>query len=172
MVKPIHNPSTGPLRLVGLMSGSGTNIRKIIDHQKKLALSFGYNDDGHNMAVEQFMQQYYRTVMELDRLNEMLLQHFQEAILYAQEPVTPVPLNSRFQSTRGFIEVTYDEVFKHYPYALLEIFLLLQLHPELKGVRRLCNDGTDHIAYARQYSQMAVDRRPEFHNDSCAVVHA
>jgi [protein-PII] uridylyltransferase len=109
--------------------------RLLFDHQKTLALSFGFNDDGHNRAVEQFMQQYYRTVMELDRLNEMLLQHFQEAILYAQEPATPTPINSRFQVTRGFIEVTHDNVFKHYPYALLEIFLLLQLHPELKGVR-------------------------------------
>ena len=36
MIKPIHDPSEGSLRLVGLMSGSGTNIRKIIEHQKRL----------------------------------------------------------------------------------------------------------------------------------------
>ncbi len=109
--------------------------RLLFDHQKTLALSFGYDDDGHNLAVEQFMQQYYRTVMELDRLNEMLLQHFQEAILYADDSATPVAINSRFQSTKGFIEVTGNNTFKYYPYALLEIFLLLQLDPTLKGVR-------------------------------------
>ncbi len=123
--------------------------RLLFDHQKTLALSFGFDDDGNNGAVEQFMQQYYRTVMELDRLNEMLLQHFQEAILYAQEPITPTPINNRFQITRGFIEVTHEDTFKHYPYALLEIFLLLQQHPELKGVRattiRLIRASTDLI---------------------------
>jgi len=36
MIKAMHDPSEGPLRLVGLMSGSGTNIRKIIEYQKKL----------------------------------------------------------------------------------------------------------------------------------------
>ena len=109
--------------------------RLLFDYQKTLAIQFGYDDDGYNLAVEQFMQQYYRTVMELDRLNEMLLQHFQEAILYADDSAVPVALNSRFQTTKGFIEVTHENTFKHYPYALLEVFLLLQLHPQLKGVR-------------------------------------
>lgn len=109
--------------------------RLLFDYQKTLALNFGYDDDGHNLAVEQFMQTYYRTVMELDRLNEMLLQHFQEAILYAYDSTTPVAINSRFQSTRGFIEATGKNTFEYYPYALLEIFLLLQLDPSLKGVR-------------------------------------
>ena len=36
MIKPIHNPAEGPLKLVGLMSVSGTNIRKILEHQIKL----------------------------------------------------------------------------------------------------------------------------------------
>ncbi len=33
---PIHDPGKGVLKLVGLMSGSGTNLRKILEHQKKL----------------------------------------------------------------------------------------------------------------------------------------
>lgn len=41
MVTPIHDPSEGPLRLVGLMSGSGTNIRKIIEYQKDLEKAEG-----------------------------------------------------------------------------------------------------------------------------------
>ena len=109
--------------------------RLLFDYQKTLALQFRFDDGAHNLAVEQFMQQYYRTVMELDRLNEILLQHFQEAIIYADDSPDPIPLNRRFQLIKGFIEVTHDEVFNHYPYALLEVFLLLQTHPEAKGVR-------------------------------------
>jgi len=41
MITPIHDPAEGPLRLVGLMSGSGTNIRKILEHQHFLAREEG-----------------------------------------------------------------------------------------------------------------------------------
>ena len=53
----------------------------MFDYQRTLAEEFGFSDRDDHLAVEQFMQQYYRTVMELNRLNEMLLQLFQEAIL-------------------------------------------------------------------------------------------
>lgn len=109
--------------------------RLLFDYQKTLAHDFGYKDNKQNLAVEQFMQQYYRTVMELDRLNEMLLQNFQEEILYSADPVTPKAINRRFQLTRGFIEVVHPNIFRYFPYALLEIFLLLQLDPKIKGVR-------------------------------------
>jgi len=109
--------------------------RLLFDYQRQLAHQFGYHDQGHNLAVEQFMQRYYRTVMELSRLNEMLLQLFEEAILLADDPGEPVPINRRFQARKGFLEVTRANVFLRYPFALLEIFLVLQQHPELKGVR-------------------------------------
>ena len=109
--------------------------RLLFDYQINIAKQFGYEDRDHNLAVEQFMQRYYRTIMELNRLNEMLLQLFQEVILYADENETPTLINKRFQARKGFIEVTHQNVFRRYPFALLEVFLLLQQHPEIKGVR-------------------------------------
>lgn len=109
--------------------------RLLFDYQRSLADQFGFRDGGPSLAVEQFMKQYYRTVMELSRLNEMLLQLFEEAILYAADPGEPTPLNKRFQHRKGFIEVVNVEVFHRYPFALLEIFLLIEQHRELKGVR-------------------------------------
>ena len=109
--------------------------RLLFDYQRSLADQFGYRDGGPSLAVEQFMKQYYRTVMELSRLNEMLLQLFEEAILYAADSGAPTPINKRFQSRKGFIEVVSDDVFRRYPFALMEMFLLLQQHRELKGVR-------------------------------------
>ncbi|HUT52040.1 MAG TPA: formyltransferase family protein [bacterium] len=35
-VKPIHDPATGPLRAVALMSGSGTNVRRILEHGERI----------------------------------------------------------------------------------------------------------------------------------------
>jgi [protein-PII] uridylyltransferase len=79
------------------------------------------------------MQRYYRTVMDVSLLNELLLQLFREAILTENEP--PRPLNARFQVRSDSLEAVNDDVFARTPAALLEIFALLQQHPEIKGVR-------------------------------------
>jgi [protein-PII] uridylyltransferase len=109
--------------------------RLLFEYQRPLATRFGFEDGPNNLAVEQLMQQYYRTVQELNRLNEMLLQLFREAILLHDDIGPPVPVNKRFQSRSGYLEVTSASVFQRYPIALLEIFHILQLHPELEGVR-------------------------------------
>lgn len=117
-----------------LLSGRRED-RLLFDHQRTLAQQFGYRDEGPHLAVEQFMKRYYRTVMELNRLNEMLLQHFEEDILYADDSAEPVAINRRFSARKGYLEVAHEKVFQHYPFALLELFLVLAQHPDLKGVR-------------------------------------
>ena len=107
--------------------------RLLFDYQIKLAKLFGYEDASFTLAVEQLMQKYYRTVMDVSLLNEMLLQLFREAIL--TQSGSPLPINARFQIRNDYLEVTHAEVFARYPSALLELFVLLQQHPELRGVR-------------------------------------
>ena len=109
--------------------------RLLFDHQRTLAARFGYRDSERELAVEQLMKRYYRTVMELSRLNEMLLQLFQEEILYREEPARPEPINRHFQSRKGFLEVVDPALFQRRPSALLELFLTMQQHPDLIGVR-------------------------------------
>ncbi|MEE8429300.1 MAG: [protein-PII] uridylyltransferase [Gammaproteobacteria bacterium] len=109
--------------------------RLLFDYQLTIARQFGYVEEQPNKAVEHLMKDYYQTVMVLNRLNKMLLQLFQEAILYAERPTAVVPINPRFQASNDFLEVTDDAVFEHSPVALLELFLVLEQHPELKGVR-------------------------------------
>ena len=107
--------------------------RLLFDHQTRLAKMLGYEDAAYTLAVEQLMQRYYRTVMELSRLNEMLLQQFEEAIL--MDPNAPAePLNERFEVKNGFLKSVDEQVFERDPSAMLELFLLLQQHPELRGV--------------------------------------
>jgi [protein-PII] uridylyltransferase len=107
--------------------------RLLFDHQIKLAQSFGYEDASYTLAVEQFMQRYYRTVMDVSLLNELLLQLFREAILTQSE--SPRPLTPRFQVRNDYLEAANDEVFSRTPSALLELFVVLQQNPEIKGVR-------------------------------------
>ena len=107
--------------------------RLLFDYQKKLASMLGYEDATYTLGVEQFMQRYYRTVMDLSRLNEMLLQLFEEAILMDPDAEAE-PLNDRFQVKNGYLQTVDDSVFRNDPSALLELFLLLQQHPEIRGV--------------------------------------
>ncbi|MDH3616919.1 MAG: [protein-PII] uridylyltransferase, partial [Gammaproteobacteria bacterium] len=107
--------------------------RLLFDHQIKLAHMLGYEDASYTLAVEQLMQRYYRTVMELSRLNEMLLQLFEEAILMDPN-ATPEPLDEHFQIKNGFLQTVHDRVFTEDPSALLELFLVLQQTPEIHGV--------------------------------------
>jgi [protein-PII] uridylyltransferase len=110
--------------------------RLLLDNQIKLAHLLGYEDATYTLAVEQLMQRYYRTVMELSRLNEMLLQLFEEAILMDPD-ATPEALNGRFQVKNGFLQTVHDRIFTDDPSALLELFLILQQNPEIHGVSAL-----------------------------------
>lgn len=107
--------------------------RLLFDHQLRLAREFGYADREHLLGVEQFMQRYYRTLMALSRLNEMLLQLFQEAILFdAGAPAQP--LGDDFQIRHRFLDARRDDLFRQRPSALMDVFLLLEQHPDLNGV--------------------------------------
>jgi len=129
------------------LTGRGED-RLLFDYQRTLAKTFGFHDDDKRLGVEAFMKQYYRTIMELSRLNEMLLQLFHENILHPGGPAEPVTINKRFQSRGGYIEISNDQVFSRLPFALLEIFLLLEQDPQLHGVRA----GT--IRAIRQYRHL------------------
>ncbi len=109
--------------------------RLLFDHQRAVAELFGYRDSPERLGVEQFMKRYYRHVTALAGLNDMLLQHFDEMILRADEALETRPLNARFEIKGGYIQARHPRVFRRRPGALLELFLLMAQHPEIEGVR-------------------------------------
>ena len=109
--------------------------RLLFDHQRTLAKMFGYDDGNARLAVEQFMQQYYRTAMALGQLNDVLIQLFDETILRSSENDRIVVINERFQIHNGHIEVRHDQVFTDTPSALMEIFVLMAQRPDIDGAR-------------------------------------
>ena len=130
--------------------------RLLFDYQRTLAEQFGYRDQEDSLGVEAFMKQYYRTVMELSRLNEMLLQLFKEEILFPEGSAESERINRRFLARNGYLEIADANVFRNYPFALLEIFLLLEQNPELKGIR------ADTIRAIRKHCHLIDD---EFRDD-------
>ncbi|MDP1932518.1 MAG: [protein-PII] uridylyltransferase [Gammaproteobacteria bacterium] len=109
--------------------------RLLFDRQKDLARMFGYEDDEKSLAVEKLMQEYYRAVATLRGLNDMLLQHFDEAILRADEKEEITIVNNRFQIRNDYIEARNPGVFRRFPFALMEIFVLMAQNPQIVGVR-------------------------------------
>ncbi|MCQ4278945.1 [protein-PII] uridylyltransferase [Pseudomonas stutzeri] len=109
--------------------------RLLFDHQRSLAALLGYEDSDAKLAIERFMQKYYRVVMSISELSDLVGQHFAEVILWEGDSGDAVPLNSRFLVRDGYLEVADDSVFKRRPFAILEIFVLLAQHPDIQGVR-------------------------------------
>jgi [protein-PII] uridylyltransferase len=107
--------------------------RLLFDFQGQIAERFGFEGSETSLAVEQFMQLYYRTVMRLERLNESLLQLFQEALLSSGQDEV-IELNENFQARNGFVELRNEAEFVDRPVALMELFVLLARDENLIGV--------------------------------------
>jgi [protein-PII] uridylyltransferase len=74
------------------------------------------------------MRDYYQTATKVARLNDILLQLFEESVLNVQH------LNVRFTISYGYIYMTDSKVFVKNPSAFIEIFLLVAKHNYVSGI--------------------------------------
>ncbi len=124
--------------------------RLLLDHQRELAERFGYCDTPAQLAVEQFMHDYYRHVLALREVNDILLQHFDEALPRAKWRRAKIePVNARFQVHNNYMETTSPDVFENEPAALIELFVIMANRQDIAGVRaatiRLIRDNLELI---------------------------
>ncbi len=106
--------------------------RLVFDVQDAVAETFGFTTTSTRRACEVLMQRYYWAAKAVTQLNTLLLQNI-EAHLFPQPSVSR-PVNVRFNEVNGMIDIAYDKLFEEVPSAMLEIFLLLEQHGELKGM--------------------------------------
>src|SRR3990172_5006582 len=107
--------------------------RLLFDYQSALAAQFGFVDTPSKRASEQLMQRYYRTAKAITQLNTLLLQNIAVELLSGEDS-EPEMLNERFQAAHELLEARDADLFERQPGAILESFLLLQQHSELKGM--------------------------------------
>ncbi len=110
--------------------------RLLFDYQHQLAETFcDTREDkaSHKHCIETFMQQYYRIITELERLNEMLLGLLRQRILHTDN-TPPISINNYYQNQNGYLELKQKDLFKTHPHTLLEVFHIMQIIPELKGL--------------------------------------
>ena len=99
--------------------------RLLFDYQRVLANDFGYSDSDHLMAVEVFMQDYYKAVKTISRFNEICLQIFDQRI-NARRFVAKKNINENFHIRNKLIGLRKGRDFKDNPSLILEIFLHFQ----------------------------------------------
>ncbi len=103
--------------------------------QRELSQRLGFVDTDAQLGVERFMHHYYRHVLELTEVNDILIQHFREVIMTSRRRTKTEPINDRFQLTNGYIEATDDHVFIEHPASLLEMFVIMANRTDVDGVR-------------------------------------
>jgi [protein-PII] uridylyltransferase len=103
-------------------------------YQRELAERLGFVDTDAQRGVERFMHHYYRHVLALTEVNDILIQYFQEATV-PHRKTKKEPINERFQITNNYIETTKPQVFADTPAALLEMFVIMANRNDIAGVR-------------------------------------
>jgi [protein-PII] uridylyltransferase len=107
--------------------------RLLFDYQTALAQQLGFEATQTRRASEQLMQEYYRTAKTVTQINTILLQNI-GAMIFPPPDQPPLPINEHFQNAHELLDVIDEDLFNKTPSAILEGFLLLQQHPELKGM--------------------------------------
>ena len=107
--------------------------RLVFDLQSALAAQIGHRDTPSRRASEAMMQRYYQTAKGVTQLNTILLQNL-EARLAPRPDTGPRPLNERFEVRSELLHIRQESTFERSPTAILECFLLMMQHPELRGM--------------------------------------
>ncbi|GIX34097.1 MAG: bifunctional uridylyltransferase/uridylyl-removing enzyme [Lysobacterales bacterium] len=133
--------------------------RLLFDHQRELARRFGFRDEhAENLAVEQFMQGYYRSAHAVERLSELLIERFAER-LEPPSPVSTERLTLDFRRSGNRITLADPRAFER-PAALVELFRVLADQPT--GVALSA-------ATVRALGSALADAAPRLAEDSAAL---
>ncbi|MCC4831037.1 bifunctional uridylyltransferase/uridylyl-removing protein GlnD [Shewanella sp. 10N.7] len=139
-----------------MISGRNEN-RLLFDLQRQVASMMGF-EDGTQLAVEQMMKRYYRTVRRVMELNEMLLQLFKRATLSLSSSLTIYPINDKYQRRGRYIEVLDDQLFEQQPEQILNLFLLVAKN---SNVRRIYAPTLRLLRQARRRLKAPLQDNPE-----------
>ena len=106
--------------------------RLVFDQQAALARQLGLEDTATRRASEQLMQRYYRAAKTVRQVNTILLQNLHARLFPIERE--PVPIAEGFCAIDELLHVAGEDLFDRRPSAMLEAFLLMERHPELKGM--------------------------------------
>ena len=106
--------------------------RLVFDLQAALACELGLADTPVKRATERLMQRYYRAARVVRQVNTLLMQNL-HARLYPAA-TAPVPIDAEWQRVDERLDMCDEGLFDARPGAILDAFLMVQRHPELRGM--------------------------------------
>ena len=104
--------------------------RLLFDLQHGLAQAYGITATATRRASELLMQRYYWAARLVTQLNTLLVQNIDEKLFTLQESDIRV-LDENYVSRHNRLDIKDDLLFEKNPSQLLNVFLVLQQHPEL-----------------------------------------
>jgi [protein-PII] uridylyltransferase len=146
-----HEAAMQDLRIRLHYAAGRREDRLVFDFQGPLAAQFGDVDTPERRASEAMMQRYYRAAKTVLQLNTIVMQNL-EARLAPLPDTPPRALNERFEVRSELLHIKREDSFERQPVTILECFLLMMQHQELRGMtartlralwraRRLINSG-------------------------------
>lgn len=106
--------------------------RLIFDLQNDMAKALGFSNTPRRRASEQLMHGFYSSAKFISLMNDILLQLLEARVRPHDSSATRI--NPRFESRLGQLDIRSPDMLQQEPSTILESFLLLQRHPELKGM--------------------------------------
>ena len=106
--------------------------RLVFDQQNALARELALVDTQAKRASEQLMQRYYRAAKLVRQLNVILLQNLHARLFPV--PAEPIGVDDEFVAIDELLDLRDETLFERRPQAMLDAFLTLQRHRELKGM--------------------------------------
>jgi [protein-PII] uridylyltransferase len=125
----------GRIRFALHLAAGRAEERLLFDYQRELARQFGFSDEHRrNLGVEQFMQDFYRAAIAIERLSEQFLQRCDEALDDTADS-RPLRLNVDFVSVGGRLDCDPPDLLLRRPAALIDLFRVWVEHPEVASPR-------------------------------------
>ncbi len=105
--------------------------RLLFDYQRALAERLGFREEhAGNLAVEQFMQAYYRAAGSIERLGAQIIERMDERL----HPLPPAQsLDAEFQRRGTRLEPRDPALFERDPSALVRLFAVAIEHKAIDG---------------------------------------
>ena len=106
--------------------------RLLFEHQQTLARLWGF-EDGGKLAVEQFMQAYFRNVQAVSHVSALLVDIYQKTLLQAETSSATV-IDEDFELIDDRISARRATVFTHNPSNLLRLFAVIGRDKRIKRI--------------------------------------
>ena len=106
--------------------------RLLFEHQQTLAKQWGFEDHG-KLAVEQFMQAYFRNVQAVSHTTELLIDIFQKTLLHNNASASVI-IDEDFELIDERISARHEAVFSANPSNLLRVFSVIARDSRIKRI--------------------------------------